>query len=203
MVTVHTLLLVALRVVFSVFEIVIFFKIDDMFKEILFNFSKLKEPKGVNKVNTATNSELKGSARAADTIADVLRFLGASEITIINALERGDPALAEMIKEHIFFFESFAKLDDVAIQKVLGKVDQHTLGLALRNATDETFYKLARNMKTSELEDLRKHIADLGPVVPYLDIENAQKSIINTLKVLVENKEVSIAQEFFSQEPYN
>ena len=202
MVTVHTLLLVALIVVFSVFEIVIFFKIDDMFKEILFNFSKLKEPKEV-KVSNAASSELKGSARAADTIADVLRFLGASEITIINALERGDPALAEMIKEHIFFFESFAKLDDVAIQKVLGKVDQHTLGLALRNATDETFYKLARNMKTSELEDLRKHIADLGPVVPYLDIENAQKSIINTLKVLVENKEVSIAQEFFSQEPYN
>src|SRR3712207_9041097 len=54
----------------------------------------------------------------------------ATERTIIEALDRLDPALAEEVRKQMFVFENIVQLDDRSIQRVLRDVDGKDLALA-------------------------------------------------------------------------
>ncbi|HEY8491229.1 MAG TPA: flagellar motor switch protein FliG, partial [Dehalococcoidia bacterium] len=68
-----------------------------------------------------------------------------TEKTILDALERTDPKLAEDIKKHMFVFENITLLDDRSIQRVLREVDIKDLGLALKGASEEVRQRIFAN----------------------------------------------------------
>ena len=56
---------------------------------------------------------------------------------IFDELDESHPNLVQEIRDNLFTFDDLLKLDDRAIQRVLGEVDKQQLAMALKAAPDE------------------------------------------------------------------
>lgn len=116
-----------------------------------------------------------------------------SERAILDSMEQSDPELAEEIRSRMFVFENIVQLDDQAIQKVLRRVDNKTLALALKGSAGEVASKVFKNLSQKAAELLRDDIDVLGPV-RIRDVEQAQREIISAIRLLEDQGEVVLAR---------
>lgn len=117
----------------------------------------------------------------------------ASERAILNGLEQYDPALAEEIRNRMFVFENLAEIDDRVVQKVLRRVDNKTLALALKGTASEVLDKVMRNLSQKAAAILKEDMDVLG-AVRVRDVEQAQREIVNIIRQLEDQGEVVIAR---------
>ncbi|MCY0881425.1 MAG: flagellar motor switch protein FliG, partial [Firmicutes bacterium] len=115
-----------------------------------------------------------------------------SERQILERLEEVDPDLAEEIRNHMFVFENIVQIDDRSIQKILRRVENHTLALALKGTPPEVEAKVMKNISQKAGELLKDDIAVLGPV-RIRDVEQAQREIVNVIRQLEDQGEIVIS----------
>ncbi|MCL4495236.1 MAG: flagellar motor switch protein FliG [Firmicutes bacterium] len=116
-----------------------------------------------------------------------------SERLILQRLEEFDPELADEIRNRMFVFENIVQIDDRAMQKVLRRVDNKTLSLALKGTPPEVSQKVMRNLSQKAADLLREDIEVLGPV-RIRDVEQAQREIVNVIRQLEDQGELVISR---------
>ena len=132
------------------------------------------------------------SARGVDSLVAVLKSVSRStEKTILEHLSETNPKMAEKIREKMFVFEDLTVLDDRSVQVLLREVDRKDLTLALRGAPPRIRDMIFNNLSARAREMLEEEIEAIGPQ-RLSDIEEAQRSVVNTVRDLEEAEEIII-----------
>ena len=132
-----------------------------------------------------------GPQRAADVLTTGSR---AMETAILSHIEQKDPALAEKIRGAMFRFEDFIRLDNLGLQKILGRSSTRDLVLALRLADDDLREHVYRNLSTNHARMIQEELENLGPMRVY-ELEQAQLRLIAVARELMEKGEVTALGE--------
>ncbi len=117
----------------------------------------------------------------------------ASERLILERLDEFDPELADEIRNRMFVFENIVQIEDKSVQKVLRRVDNKTLAMALKGTAAEVATKVMRNLSQKAAELLKDDIEVLGPV-RIRDVEQAQREIVNIIRQLEDQGELVISR---------
>jgi flagellar motor switch protein FliG len=129
-----------------------------------------------------------------DAVVKILNGVDRStERSILEALERDDPELAEEIKNRMFVFEDIVMLDSRSIQRVIRDVDPKDLQLALKVSSDEVREIIFSNMSKRMAETFKEDMEFMGPV-RLRDVEDAQQRIVGLIRRLEEAGEIIIAR---------
>ncbi|MFS8639141.1 MAG: flagellar motor switch protein FliG [Gemmatimonadota bacterium] len=140
-------------------------------------------------VNLAQDMTRAGGPAA---VAAVLNHVaGSLEKDLLEGIARQDPELCEEIKSLMFVFEDIVRLDDRALQRVLQSVDARELALALKAASDEVKSRIRSVMSQRAATALQEEMELLGPV-RLRDVEEAQATIVKTIRALEESGEIVI-----------
>lgn len=133
--------------------------------------------------------QVAGGVEAAAAILN--RVDGSTEKSIMDAIERADPALAEEIKRRLFVFDDLVNLDDRSIQRIIREVDVKDLALALKGASETVKTTIFRNMSQRAATMVKDEIEYMGPV-RLRDVENAQAQIVAVVRRLEEAGEIIV-----------
>ena len=125
-------------------------------------------------------------------LAHVLNQVGrTNERQILTALGEQDAQLADEVRRYMFVFDDIVLLDDRAMQRTIRELDAKDMALALRPATEALRLKFFQNMSQRAAEMLREEMSLAGQV-RMKAVEEAQQRIIDSIKKLEDNDEISI-----------
>lgn len=146
------------------------------------------------KLSDLAADESSGGTGGLNVIVPILNNTErAAERQIMSALDEQDPDLAESIRNRMFVFENIVQLDDRAIQKVLRRVDNKTLALAMKGTSSDIAERLMKNLSQKAAELLRDDIEVLGPV-RIRDVEQAQREVVSIIRQLEDAGEIIISR---------
>jgi|YNPBryBLVA2012_1023415.scaffolds.fasta_scaffold07104_3 flagellar motor switch protein FliG len=119
----------------------------------------------------------------------LLRILGNATArvrsSILSALSRRNPIVAEQVKRLVLSPESLTVMSDSAIREVISELDYVGLRAVLSVASEELREAVLRNVSPSSAEALRKELA--GPIhVKLGEIEEAQQRLVAAMGHLEE-----------------
>ncbi len=127
-----------------------------------------------------------------EAIASILNLADRStEKSILESLEEEEPELVENIRRLMFVFEDLILVNDKGIQQVLKEVDNESLALSLKTASDDLKDKIFRNMSERASTLIKEDMEYMGPV-RLSDVEKAQQKIVDVVRRLEETGEVII-----------
>ena len=127
-----------------------------------------------------------------ERLAEVLNYADrATEKNILQNLEEEDPNLVDQIRRLMFVFEDVILVNDKGIQAMLKEVDNSTLALALKTASEELKTKIFGNMSERAASLISEEMEYMGPV-RISDVEGAQRNIVDTIRRLEEAGEAII-----------
>ncbi len=157
------------------------------------------QPNALRELNDVLAKVLAGGDRikkaklgGSKTAAEILNFMGGNQdAAVIETIRESDPDLAQKILDQMFTFDDLLKLDDRGIQAVLREVQTDQLVIALKSADPDLREKILRNMSQRAAEGLREDLESRGPV-KLSEVEAQQKEILNTVRCLAEEGQISI-----------
>lgn len=110
---------------------------------------------------------------------------------VMAEIESLDYDLATEIKRLMFLFDDIIHINNKDIQRILKEVDRKDLALALKVADDRVKDKIFTNMSERASDMLKEELQYMGPV-KLKEVENAQAKIVDIIKALEEQSEISI-----------
>ena len=132
-------------------------------------------------------------AGGVDTVAEILNLADRStEKGIMEGLEAEDPDLVEQIRRLMFVFEDILLVNDKGIQSVLKEIENETLALALKTASEELKQKIFKNMSERAAQLIGEDMQYMGPV-RVSDVEQAQQKIVDVVRRLEDSGEIIIS----------
>ncbi|GIW76289.1 MAG: flagellar motor switch protein FliG [Phycisphaerae bacterium] len=132
-------------------------------------------------------------AGGVDAVAEMLNLADRStEKSIMEGLEAEDPDLVESIRRLMFVFEDILLVNDKGIQSVLKEVENDTLSLALKTASEELRQKIFKNMSERAAQLIQEDMQYMGPV-RVSDVEAAQQKIVDIVRRLEDAGEIVIS----------
>ncbi len=135
----------------------------------------------------------KSSLGGVQAAAEILNFLGGNiETSVIESVRAHDPDLAQQIVDEMFVFENLLALDDRGMQLVLREVQQESLLVAMKGASEELREKIFKNMSQRAGEMLREDLESKGPV-RLSEVEGEQKEILKIVRRLSDEGQLTIA----------
>ncbi len=117
-----------------------------------------------------------------------------TETKFFELLEATDNDAAERIRELMFTFEDLAKIDASGIQKLISKATKEHLVIALKGANDALRELFFSNMSERAVKIMKEDMESAGPV-RIKDVDEAQMSVVNTAKELVDNGDIIIMDD--------
>jgi flagellar motor switch protein FliG len=104
---------------------------------------------------------------------------------ILDSLTEIDPDMVEDIRKMMFTFEDLCALDGRAIQMVLREVNNDSLTMALKTASEEIKEKIFSNMSSRAADMIRDDLEAMGPV-RLSEVEAMQQTIVKIAMKLEE-----------------
>ncbi|MGD9947958.1 MAG: flagellar motor switch protein FliG [Desulfobulbus sp.] len=104
---------------------------------------------------------------------------------ILENLEEVDPEMVENIRKMMFTFEDLCAQDGRSIQMILREVNNDSLTLALKTASDEIKEKIFANMSSRAADMIRDDLSAMGPV-RLSEVEAMQQTIVKIAMKLEE-----------------
>ena len=104
---------------------------------------------------------------------------------ILDSLEEVDPDMVEDIRKQMFTFEDLANLDGRSLQMILREVNNDSLTMALKTASEELKEKIFSNMSARAADMIRDDLEALGPV-RLSEVEAMQQTIVKIAMKLEE-----------------
>ena len=127
-----------------------------------------------------------------ESVAEILNLADrATEKGIMEGLEADDPELVESIRRLMFVFEDVMLVPDKGIQKVLKDVDNETLSLALKTASEDLKQKIFKNMSERASKLIQEDMQYMGPV-RVSDVEAAQQKVVDIVRRLEDSGDIVI-----------
>ncbi len=134
--------------------------------------------------------ERTGGVRA---VAEILNLAGrAAERAILEGVNEQNPEIVEEIRRLMFVFEDVIRVDDRGIQAVLKEIENETLSLALKTATEDLKKKILGNMSERAAQLVLEEMEYMGPV-RVSDVEAAQQKFVDIVRRLEDAGEIVIA----------
>lgn len=132
-------------------------------------------------------------AGGVTSVAEMLNLADRStEKAIMEGLEAEDPDLVESIRRLMFVFDDVAKVNDKGIQMVLKEIENDTLALALKTASEDLKAKIFKNMSERAAQLIQEDMQFMGPV-RVSDVEAAQQKIVDVVRRLEDTGEIVIS----------
>lgn len=120
---------------------------------------------------------------------------------ILENLEQSDPEVSIEVKRLMFLFDDIINIQDKDIQKILRVVDRKDLALALKIADEKLKNKIFLNMSERAADLLKEELQYMG-MVKLKEVESAQGKIIDSVKMLEEEGEISLNIRGNAEEVY-
>lgn len=121
-----------------------------------------------------------------DKVVDILDGMKNNlDAEILEKLEETDPDLTEDIRKKMFTFEDLVALDGRSLQLVLREINNESLTLALKTASDEMKDKIFANMSARAAEMIKDDLEAMGPV-RLSEVEMMQQTIVKAAMKLEE-----------------
>ena len=114
-----------------------------------------------------------------------------TERQIVEGLEALDAELADDVRSRMFMFEDVVSLEDRSVQLVVRQVDTAELAMALKGVSENVRNKITSNLSERAAETLLEEVDLLG-AVRLTQVEEAQQSIIRTIRQLEEQGQIVI-----------
>jgi flagellar motor switch protein FliG len=131
-----------------------------------------------------------GGVRVAAEIVNMMAT--AQEESVMRHVKEQDEALAQKMIDEMFLFENLLGLDDRGLQLLLKEVEDSTLALALKGASQPLRDKFMANMSSRAAETLREDMELRGPV-RMSQVEAEQKAILVIVRRLAASGELVLA----------
>lgn len=107
---------------------------------------------------------------------------------ILEDMEETDPEMAEEIRKKMFTFENLIALDGRSLQMILREINNDSLTLALKTASEQMREKIYSNLSNRAADMIRDDLEAMGPV-RLSEVELMQQSIVKiALKLEEEGK---------------
>jgi flagellar motor switch protein FliG len=135
-----------------------------------------------------------GTIRAGgvSAVAEILNSADRrTEREILHTLDNDSPELAEQIRRTQAVFEDLLHATDPDMQAVLAQLDDQTIALALRPASDRLVQKVLRNLSQEEAQHIERALQSLEEI-RVTDIESAQRQVAEIVQRLNATGEISI-----------
>ncbi len=141
-----------------------------------------------HEIGLVSNSSQK-QVGGVDTIVGILNNVQNNlDDEILEEMEEFDPAMVEEIKKRMFTFEDLIALDGRALQMILREINNNSLTVALKTASEDIKNKIFANMSERAADMIRDDLEAMGPV-RLSEVETTQQSIVRVaLKLEEEGK---------------
>jgi len=128
-------------------------------------------------------------------VADILNNLDKDVCkTLLSRIEEHNPGLGASIRKKMFSFDDMGRLDPPDLQRVTREVEMADLILALKSAQPTLQQAIFNSVSKRASETLKEEMEMLGPV-KLKDVEAAQDRIIQIVRRLEEEEEISLDKE--------
>ena len=128
-----------------------------------------------------------------EVMAEIFNFFDrATEGRFIGMLEERNKDAADRVRALMFTFEDLAKLDGAGVRALLRSVEQNSVGIALKGASQKIKDLFLSNMSERAAKILSEEMESMGPV-RLRDVEEAQMAMVNTAKELAAQGEIFLA----------
>lgn len=112
---------------------------------------------------------------------------------ILQSIDETNPQLGTDLRDRLFSFEDIVRLSDADMRRVMQEVDIGSLSIALRSAPIDVREKFFSNMSKRAVEGLKEDM-EYAPKMKLSEIEAKQKEIINLIRELDGQGEISIQE---------
>jgi flagellar motor switch protein FliG len=136
-----------------------------------------------------TRHQSYGGTRAVAELFN--RLEGDVRDELLNSISEQEEELAESIRELMFVFDDFSRVEPDAIREIVAKVDRKLLVVALKGTTDELRDRFLKCMSQRGGDMFREDMESLGPV-KIREVEAAQKQVISSARQLERDGIISL-----------
>jgi flagellar motor switch protein FliG len=152
-----------------------------------------------HRLSAILNQELQ-QVGGASSVAEILNYTDRStERAILENLEAEDPDLVEEVRRLMFTFDDVQLVDQRGIQEVLKEVQNDTLALALKGASEAMREKFFSAMSERAAALIKENMEYLGPV-RVSEVEKAQQEIVDVVRRLADAGTITIQERGASEE---
>lgn len=112
-------------------------------------------------------------------VADIFRHLDDElELDLLKVMQRADQKLHDRVEEQLTGLNYLLKLSDAALDRLLSKVEQKYLVLALQGADQPVYERIQQRLSPFEFDEIEALI-EQSSAVRLLDIDNAQEHLLS------------------------
>ncbi len=154
------------------------------------------QPSALSELTDVLNGMLAGQGAKRSkmggvrTAAEILNMMSnADEEAVVASLRERDADLAQKIVDEMFVFDNLIEVEDRGIQLMLKEVENDSLMIALKGASEDLRDKFLRNMSSRAAETLREDLEAQGPV-RMSKVEAEQKKILQVARRLSESGQI-------------
>ena len=113
---------------------------------------------------------------------------------ILETIEYQDEKLAASIREQMFTFEDFGRVDDAALREIASAVDKKVLAISLKGAQPDLRDRFFKTMSTRAIDMMKEDMEALGPVRGK-DVLKAHGEMVATARRLEEEGKLILRNE--------
>lgn len=156
----------------------------------------------VDEIAGASMSQSVGKLGGAKCLAAILNRTNVTmQKEILDRIENLDSETGYEVKRLMFIFDEIININDKDIQKILREVDRKDLALALKVSEDNLKDKIFKNMSERAADLLKEELQYMG-MVKLKEVEGAQARIIDIIKSLEDQGEISLNMRGGPEEVY-
>jgi flagellar motor switch protein FliG len=163
--------------------------------DVVYRIAKIEKvsPEVINRIEDALHREIglvagkeQKQLGGIEKVVDILGHLENNlDSDILETIEESDAEMAEEIRKRMFTFENLISLDGRSLQMILREVNNDSLTMALKTASEEMKEKIYANMSTRAADMIRDDLEAMGPV-RLSEVEAMQQSIVKIAMKLEE-----------------
>ncbi|MCB2214700.1 MAG: flagellar motor switch protein FliG [Desulfobulbaceae bacterium] len=171
--------------------------------DVVYRIAKLEKvsPEVLNHIEDALHREIglvaskeQREIGGLDKVVDLLGNMKNNlDVDIIETIEETDADMAEEIRKRMFTFENLIALDGRSLQMILREVNNDSLTLALKTASEEMKEKIFANMSIRAADMIRDDLEAMGPV-RLSEVEAMQQSIVKIAMKLEEEGKLMLGR---------
>ena len=163
--------------------------------DVTYRIAKIEKvaPEVISRIEDALHREIglvSGRAHkkvgGVDAVVGILNHMKNNlDAEILEEMEQHDPEMAEEIRKKMFTFENLVSLDGRSLQMILREVNNDSLTLALKTASEAMKEKIFANMSNRAADMIKDDLEAMGPV-RLSEVELMQQSIVKIAMKLEE-----------------
>ncbi len=148
-------------------------------------------PRIAERVSTAVNRRLRSAGEdnkrtysGFQSVADLMNSIDSeSSREILEKIDQHDSTLAVRVRELMFTFDDFLKVDVIQMRELSGAIDKKCLTIALKGASEDLRNHFFQTMSSRAVEMLKEDTEVMGPI-RNKDMLKAQMEIVAAARKL-------------------